>query len=363
MASLRVGIIGANVSGWAGRAHLPAMGAGIPGVELVAVATTREESAKESAAKYGARLAFADYRELLASPEVDAVAVSVKLPAHHELTMAAIAAGKHVYTEWPLGTDTAQAVEMAAAAKARGVRTAVGLQSRSSSEYQAMARAIAGGYVGTPRVVTVGVNAPGPLGRSAGRLWMADAKAGANPLTITFGHLLDGLQAAAGPIASIAGAVVETKAPTVTNPETGATLPVSAPDTVAITGVMASGATLVAQLSSAVGVGAGFRLQVHGSEGVLTLEGAQGLSTNEGRLTGQRVGMKAPEELDIEQASWVGEGGLSGPPVNVGKTWERFAAAIAADKPFSPSFDDAVRHHQLIDAIRAAAQHAPTRIG
>ena len=54
---LRVGVIGANpVRGWAQRAHLPAL-VGLPDVELVAVCTTREESAAESARKFGARQA------------------------------------------------------------------------------------------------------------------------------------------------------------------------------------------------------------------------------------------------------------------------------------------------------------------
>ena len=93
---IRLGIIGANVHlGWAPRSHLPAIVAS-PEFELTAVCTTRRESAEESARLFGARLAFDDYRDLLAHPEIDAVAVVLRVPSHYEPTMAALQAGKHV---------------------------------------------------------------------------------------------------------------------------------------------------------------------------------------------------------------------------------------------------------------------------
>ena len=68
---LRVGIIGANpTAGWAARAHMPGMTAGIPGVELVAVSTTRQESADEAAKTFGARYAFDDHRRMLELDDV-----------------------------------------------------------------------------------------------------------------------------------------------------------------------------------------------------------------------------------------------------------------------------------------------------
>ena len=51
---------------------------------------------------------------MVASPAIDAVAVVVKVPEHYGPTRAAIEAGKHVYTEWPLGRTTAEAEELAA---------------------------------------------------------------------------------------------------------------------------------------------------------------------------------------------------------------------------------------------------------
>src|SRR5256885_11126093 len=71
---IRLGVIGANPTvGWAPRAHLPALVAS-PDIELTAVCTTRQESATASAQKYGAKMAFHDYRDMLACPDIDAVA-------------------------------------------------------------------------------------------------------------------------------------------------------------------------------------------------------------------------------------------------------------------------------------------------
>ena len=129
---IRLGFVGANVnSNWSVQSHYPALMAS-PDVELTAVCTSRPESAEEARQKFGAKLAFHDFREMVVSPEIDAVAVVVRVPLHYEPTKAAIEAGKHVYTEWPLGRTTAEAEELAGLAKAKGVQTAVGLHTRGS---------------------------------------------------------------------------------------------------------------------------------------------------------------------------------------------------------------------------------------
>ena len=99
-------------STWAAQSHFPALLAS-PDIEFAAVCTTRPESAEEARKAFGAKLAFHDFREMAVSPEIDAVAVVVRVPSHYEPTRAAIEAGKHVLTEWPLGRDTAEAEDLA----------------------------------------------------------------------------------------------------------------------------------------------------------------------------------------------------------------------------------------------------------
>src|SRR5919202_3819958 len=145
---IRLGFVGANVrANWASQSHFPALLAS-PDVELTAVCTTRPESAEEAREAFGAKLAFHDYREMVASPEIDAVAVVVRVPSHYDPTRAAIEAGKHVYTEWPLGRTTTEAEELAALARSQGVQALVGLQARVSPTLMYMREQIASGYVG-----------------------------------------------------------------------------------------------------------------------------------------------------------------------------------------------------------------------
>src|SRR5216110_1642452 len=152
---IRLGFVGANVrSNWASQSHFPALMAS-PDVEMTAVCTTRPESAEEAREAFGARLAFHDFREMVASPEIDAVAVVVRVPSHYEPTKAAIEAGKHVYCEWPLGRTTAEAVELAALAEAKGLVTAVGLQARVNPAVMYLKEQIAAGYVGEVMAVHV----------------------------------------------------------------------------------------------------------------------------------------------------------------------------------------------------------------
>src|SRR5499427_3292960 len=145
---IRLGLIGASVTGtWSARSHLPAVQASSD-VELTAVCTTRSDSAEAARQAWGARLAFDDYRKMVASPEIDAVAVVVRVPSHYGPTEAALEAGKHVYCEWPLGKTTEEAVALTALAKRRGLVTAVGLQARANPALIHMRDLVAGGYVG-----------------------------------------------------------------------------------------------------------------------------------------------------------------------------------------------------------------------
>src|SRR2546423_8437121 len=93
--------------------------------------------------------------KMVASPEIDAVAIVVRVPAHCAPTKAALEAGKHVYCEWPLGRTTAEAVELSALAGTRGLVTAVGLQARVNPALMYMKEQVAAGFVGEVMAVHV----------------------------------------------------------------------------------------------------------------------------------------------------------------------------------------------------------------
>src|SRR5437016_14336514 len=97
---IRVGIIGANPDrGWAAQAHIPALRSLSDDFEITALSTTRRESAEAASKLFGVPDAFDNHQELVTSPAVDVVAVTVKVPYHLELATAALGAGKAVYCE------------------------------------------------------------------------------------------------------------------------------------------------------------------------------------------------------------------------------------------------------------------------
>ena len=126
-AKIRVGIIGAG--GWAKYGHIPALRA-LEQFQVVAVSSRKQETADETAAQFKIPHAFADEQALIDHPDVDLVAVVAPAPEHARLPKAAIAAGKDIYSEWPLTTSTAESKELLSLAEAKGVRHIVGLQRR-----------------------------------------------------------------------------------------------------------------------------------------------------------------------------------------------------------------------------------------
>ena len=127
MNPLRIGLIG---YGGIGRVHAMALRDipflyGLPAdtVQIVGVATTRAATAQKAAQEIGCAFWTADYRELLARPDIDLVDVTVPNHAHAEIVIAAAQAGKHIYCEKPLAMNVDEGRQMVAATNAAGVKT------------------------------------------------------------------------------------------------------------------------------------------------------------------------------------------------------------------------------------------------
>ena len=145
--SLRVGIVGAG--GWAKESHIPAIDR-LAGIELAAVATSSQATADAVAETSGAKAAYGSAADLLRDPDIDLVAICLRVPDHRELVLSALAAGKHVFCESPLGRNIAEAQEMAAAARAARVHAVIGLQARMNAGALRARERIASGAIGRP---------------------------------------------------------------------------------------------------------------------------------------------------------------------------------------------------------------------
>ena len=99
--TLRVGIVSA---GWGAFAHLPAWRA-IPGVEVTAICTSREETAKNAQSRLSLPRAFWNAEELCADPDIDIVDLGTRPSVRLPMVLAALKHGKHIYNASPHAPD------------------------------------------------------------------------------------------------------------------------------------------------------------------------------------------------------------------------------------------------------------------
>jgi predicted dehydrogenase len=243
----RVGLAGLQPGrSWAARAHIPALRALSDDFEIAGVANTSLASAEVAAKVSGIARAFANVAELVASPDVDIVAVTVKVPHHLEIVKTALGAGKHVYCEWPLGNGLAEAEEMAALAKAKGLVGVVGTQARVAPEVEYLRKLINDGFVGEVLSTTLTAWGRGwgaAIDSKATGAYLLDRANGATMMTIPLGHTLAALRDVLGDVADVSS-VLTTRRKSVLARDTGEMLPMTAPDQVLVSGTLKSGAPL-----------------------------------------------------------------------------------------------------------------------
>lgn len=112
--NIRAAIIGL---GWPGKEHLKGYQE-CPGTEVVAVCDWDEPLLAQVGDEFGIKRRYTDYREMIASPDIDAVSVAVPNYEHAPLTIDCLKAGKHVLCEKPPAMNAQEARAMADAARA-----------------------------------------------------------------------------------------------------------------------------------------------------------------------------------------------------------------------------------------------------
>jgi predicted dehydrogenase len=353
---IRVGLVGVSPGrGFASIAHVPALRS-LPDFEIVALCTSRQDSAEAAAKHYGVPLAFSDPVKLATHPDVDLVAVTVKVPDHYPPVMAAIDAGKHVYCEWPLGRSTEEAERMAQAAARRGVRHMVGLQGRGSPAINYLRDLLADGYIGKVLSASMLINAAN-WGKTLDRAYQADPRNGANLLTVTAAHNLDTLSYCLGEFCELSAFAVSQRTH-VPLQATGELIPLNVPDQIAINGVTGDGAVVSFQARGGMWRGHTFLFEIHGEDGDLILTAPDRASSQRQELKLQGAqGTKAPlTDMAIpDKYRWVPSSTPIDSPYNVAQMYARLGDAIRGGTPARPGFDHAVVRLRLLDAIRKAS--------
>lgn len=272
---IRVGIIGANTTNWASRAHIPALKL-IPEFELAAVSTTKLSSAQAAADKFGAKYAFDNEQDLVNCPDVDLVVIAVKVPFHYELVKAAINSGKMIYCEWPLCNDTKQAEELAEMATAKGLRNFTGLQALSLPETIYLKKVIAEGLIGEVLSSSIIGSGGGWADvRSEESLYLIDPANGATMMDIPFGHTLAAFVDILGNYKTIS-ATLARRRKEVTLLTTDEKIPQLTNDQIVVSGILEGGTVANIHYRSSVSAGTNFLWEINGTKGDIVITGDLG---------------------------------------------------------------------------------------
>src|SRR5437763_4771252 len=356
--TLGVGIIGVSPDrGWAATAHIPALRA-LPNYEIRALSAHSAESARAAGEAFGVGAVFSDHEQLVTKPDIDVVAVTVKVPHHRELVDAALAAGKAVYCEWPLGRDLEDARAMAALSAQREVRTVVGLQARQAPAIEFVRQLLSDGYVGEVLSTTmIGLSVAGDVVVQP-NVYMLDRNNGANLLTVAVGHSLDTLTHVLGEFADLS-AVSAIRRPLITIEGTGDQIVKTAVDQIAVIGTLTSGAIASIHIREAVDGRTGFLWEINGADGTLRITADAAVPGIFPMTVAGAQGRNEPADLAVPTAltqKWPMLASLEGAPAfNVGRAYAAFATDIANGTHTVPDFADAVRRHEVIAAIERSA--------
>lgn len=145
MAILNWGLIGAGDI--AQKRIAPAL-RDLPNCNLVAVSRGRAELAEAFAKEFGSQKCYADWRELVADKEIDAVYIATPVFLHAEQTIAAAETGKHVLCEKPMALNVQECDRMIAACGSNNVRLGIAYYRRFYPAIERVRQIIASGEIG-----------------------------------------------------------------------------------------------------------------------------------------------------------------------------------------------------------------------
>lgn len=339
--------------GWASTAHIPALRALSEDIEFVGVANNSRASAEAAVQAIGMGRAFDNVESLMASADIDIVAVTVKVRHHRDLVAHALEAGKHVYCEWPLAIDLAEAKELATLAKRRQVVAVIGTQAVVSPEILFLRDLVAKEYLGDLRSATF-LGSGNTFGDDVapGDAYAMDPRNGATLLSVMAGHAFTALQCVLGPVSAIGGQLSQRQF-SARIEGTNETIPMLTPDQMVASGVFASGAPLAFQLRGGLPCGARLFWEIGGSERDIRITPRAGepplVNISPLLIESCERGSKDFSELAVPLEYYHVSNDVPSAARNVSYLYRLLIADIRRGSRTAPSFDDAVGLHDLLD--------------
>ena len=303
-----------------------------PNSKLLMVADINPVAAEELAKEYGCR-ALTDWREVIASPEVDAVAVATHNGMLAEITIAALEAGKHVLVEKPMGRNLMEALKMAAATREKVLK--IGFNHRYHPAIFKAYQLYKQGLIGDIISIRVRYGHGGRPGYE--KEWRGNPElAGGGELTDQGVHIADLIHWFAG-LPTEAFAYLQT-----------AVWPIQPLEDNGFglfrftNGAVANFHTSWTQWKNL------FSFEVYGTNGALTVEGlgkSYGVERLSAALRKPEGGVPDMKEMVFDQPdfSWKLE-------------WEEFIAAVETGSPYLGTPEDGVAAMRMLDALYRSAR-------
>jgi predicted dehydrogenase len=335
------------------------------GFDVRAVVGRDPEKTAERARQFDVPTALVSFADALDLPGVEAVTIATPPHTHAELALGAIAAGKHVICEKPLARDAAEGRTVVKAARAAGIVHLLGTEFRWDPGQATLARVVASGDIGAPRMATVILHVPVLADPDAEvPAWWADTDAGGGWLGAHGSQVIDQIRTTLGEFDSVSASLVHV-----------ADRPMTAEDGFVVHFRMRSGVSGVMQSTSSDWGPLIIETRVTGSAGTAWIDGV-GASVWIADRNGSRQ-VTVADDLLAGRPERLPDGvvhtaydrmiahGLDLVPYT--RLSERFRDLILGrpvpDSPRAATFADGVAAMAVLDAIRqSAAEHSTVRV-
>ena len=349
---LRVGVIGV---GWGAHVQVPAFRAA-RGFEPVALCARTPDRLGRVAAKLGIEQTSTDWRSFVTREDLDVISVATPTVMHHDMTLAALAAGKPVLCEKPLAGDLDSARELVHAAAQANLPTACCFENRWNPDWLAVADKVRSGFLGTQYVARVSRSASyWHPSRPPQARWMYDRDQGGGYLAGMLVHDLDFVCSLLGRPESVC-AEVRTSEPARELPN-GEALHVTADDTAALLMRMESGLTAVLSVSVMGAHADHYRLELFGSDGTIIGDGdlrsaayLAGAATDDG-LSPLAVVQREPAHPERLPSGLAGHASRA-----MALMLEDWLPTFDGGSSAAPTFEDGLLSLAVIDAARRSSE-------
>ncbi|EUA51468.1 oxidoreductase, NAD-binding Rossmann fold family protein [Mycobacterium xenopi 3993] len=341
--------------GWGSHVQVPGFRAA-QGFDPVALCARTPERLQRVADKVGITDTSTDWESFVARDDLDVISVATPTVLHHDMTLAALEAGKAVLCEKPLAGDLDAARDMVRAARKSGRPTACCFENRWNPDWLAIADIVRSGFLGKQYVARISRSASyWHPSHAPQALWMYDKNQGGGYLAGMLVHDLDFLCSILGRPKAVC-AEVRSSEPVRRLPD-GEIVNVTADDTAALLMRMESGVIAIMSVSVMGAHADHYRLELFGADGTVIGDGnlrstsyTVGAATDDG-LRPLPVSDRAPAHAEKLPKGLAGQASRA-----MALMLEDWLPAFDGKRCQAATFDDGLLSLAIIDAAHRSSE-------